>query len=48
MIFFIAINVNISVEIMIMIIIMIAVISIDPYLTDKGEHTALYKIKYIL
>ena len=27
-----------------LIIIIIAVISIAPYLTDKGEHTMLYKI----
>ena len=27
----------------IMIIIIITVISIAPYLTDKGEHTVLYK-----
>ena len=26
------------------IMVIIAVISIAPYLTDKGEHTALYKI----
>ena len=29
--------------IMLIIIIIIAVISIAPYLTDKSEHTALYK-----
>ena len=29
--------------IMMMIIITIAVFSIAPYLTDKGEHTAIYK-----
>ena len=28
----------------IIIIIIIAVISIAPYLTDKGEHTAIFKI----
>ncbi|MCB4755380.1 MAG: hypothetical protein LGB52_07345, partial [Sulfurovum sp.] len=28
----------------ILIIIIIAVISVGPYLTDKGEHTALYKL----
>ena len=30
---------------MMMVIIMVVVVSIVPYLTDKGEHTPLYKIK---
>ena len=29
-------------------IIIIAVISIAPYLTDKGKHTALYKISKVV
>ena len=33
-----------TVIIIIIIIIIIAVISIAPYLTDKGEQTSLYKI----